>query len=119
MVKHEGMYYMIYSANHYASPDYGIGLAYAEDPMGPWTKDENNPILQNPDNLVGTGHSAFFRDKENKLYMVYHAHNSTEEVHPRKAYFNQVKFISVEGEKRFTLKVLDQRNEPKVRPKKD
>ncbi|MEX2477159.1 MAG: glycoside hydrolase family 43 protein [Gracilimonas sp.] len=116
VIKHEGMYYMIYSGNHYASPDYGIGLAYAEDPMGPWTKDENNPILQNPDSLVGTGHSAFFRDKQDELYMVYHAHNSTEEVHPRKAYFNPIIFKEVEGENRFTMEVQAPRSEAKARP---
>lgn len=116
VIKHKGMYYMIYSGNHFASPDYGIGLAYAEDPMGPWTKDENNPILQNPNGLVGTGHSAFFEDKQDKLYMVYHAHNSMENVHPRKAYFNPVTFEEVEGENRFTLKVQHPRTEAKTTP---
>lgn len=116
VLKHEGIYFMSYSGNHYASPDYGIGLAYAESPMGPWIKDDNNPILQNPEGLVGTGHSAFFKDKQGKLHMVYHAHNSTEEVQPRKAYYNPVKFEKIDGENRFTLIVEEPRTEAKATP---
>lgn len=116
VIKHEGMYYMTYSANHYASPDYGIGLAYANNPLGPWTKDKNNPILQNPDSLVGTGHSAFFRDKADQLYIVYHAHNSKEEVHPRKVYFNPVEFVKIDNEERSMLEVQEPRYEPKAKP---
>ncbi|MEX0720371.1 MAG: glycoside hydrolase family 43 protein [Balneolaceae bacterium] len=115
VIKYKGLYYMIYSANHYASPDYGIGLAYAEDPLGPWKKDENNPILQNADSLVGIGHSSFFTDEEDQLYMVYHAHNSAENVHPRKAYFNPVQFVPSDDSDRFTLEVQKPRFEPKAK----
>lgn len=34
VIKHEGKYYMMYSANCYASPDYSIGYAVAETPLG-------------------------------------------------------------------------------------
>src|SRR5690606_16455562 len=49
VVKHKGIYYLMYSANSYESPNYGIGYATATSPMGPWTKYANNPILQFPD----------------------------------------------------------------------
>ncbi|WP_234573450.1 glycoside hydrolase family 43 protein [Rhodohalobacter sp. 614A] len=119
IIKHEGMYYMIYSANHYASPDYGIGMAYAEHPLGPWTKDETNPILQNPDHLVGTGHSMLFEGKDGRLYMVYHAHNDQENIHPRIAYINEVGFVPVEGEDRYRIQVKEPRIEPMYNPPAD
>lgn len=112
IIEHEGMYYMLYSANHYASPDYGIGLAYAEHPMGPWVKDDENPILQNPDDLVGTGHCMLFEGKDGRLYMAYHAHFSQDSVQPRIAYINEVEFIPVEGEDRHRIKVINPRIEP-------
>ena len=43
--KHNGTYYMTYSGNHYADPQYGVGYATAESPLAMWTKSENNPIL--------------------------------------------------------------------------
>lgn len=114
VIKKDDGYYMTYSANHYASPDYGIGLAYADQPLGEWTKSDQNPVIQNPDGLVGTGHSAFFRDKEGELYIVYHTHFSTDEVHPRKVYMNKARFVKSEETDRYQLEILSPRIEPKV-----
>lgn len=94
VIKHEGLYYMTYSANSYESPFYGIGYATAESPYGPWTKYLKNPILQKPDDLVGVGHSAFFKDKDGKLRIVFHAHNSKENIHPRIMYISEVTFTN-------------------------
>lgn len=92
VVKHKGIYYMTYSANSYESPFYGIGFATASSPKGPWTKYENNPILQKPEDLVGVGHSAMFHDKKGKLKIVFHAHRSKESIHPRDMYIADVEF---------------------------
>lgn len=114
--KKNGKYYMTYSANHFASPDYGIGLAFADKPLGKWIKSEQNPLIQNPDDLVGTGHNSLFRDKDGKRYILYHTHNSREEVHPRKVFFNEVRLVESDGEAPYTLEVLSPRFEPKVVP---
>lgn len=36
ILKRNGMYYLIYSANHYQSQDYAVGYATATSPLGPW-----------------------------------------------------------------------------------
>ncbi len=92
VVKHNGVYYMTYSANSYESQFYGIGVATATNIAGPWAKYENNPILQKPGTLVGVGHSAMFTDKEGKLRIVFHAHNSNTIIHPRHMYISSVTF---------------------------
>ena len=46
VLKKEGIYYLIYSANHFESKNYGVGYATSDSPMGPWKKYEENPILQ-------------------------------------------------------------------------
>lgn len=92
VVKHKGIYYLSYSANSYESPFYGIGYATATSPLGPWTKYEQNPILQKPDTLVGIGHGAMFTDKEGNLKLVFHAHRSKEKIHPRLMYLTDVIF---------------------------
>ena len=92
VVKHNGVYYMTYSANSYESPFYGIGCATATDIMGEWTKYPDNPLLQKPGELVGVGHSAMFKDKAGEWYIVYHAHKSKTAIHPRNMYISKVGF---------------------------
>lgn len=83
IIKHKGLYYMLYSGNGYKSQNYGIGCAVARDIRGPWKKLPDNPIFQRPGDLVGTGHGAPFYDKKGRLHYVFHAHNNSEKVHPR------------------------------------
>ncbi|NDV70367.1 glycoside hydrolase family 43 protein [Dysgonomonas sp. 25] len=84
VVKRNGVYYLIYSANHYQSHDYGVGYATATSPLGEWKKSATNPIFQHPNpELVGVGHGAMFTDKAGKTKYVFHAHFSTTEIHPR------------------------------------
>ena len=97
VIKHNGIYYMTYSANSYESPYYGIGLATATDIMGEWTKYENNPIYQNVGDLVGIGHSAMFKDKEGNLRIVFHAHHSKTQIQPRNMYISTVSFENMDG----------------------
>lgn len=92
VLRHNGTYYMTYSANSYESPDYAIGVATAQSPAGPWTKSVSNPILRRPGDLVGVGHSAMFTDKDGNLRIVFHAHNSQEKIHPRNMYIGTVIF---------------------------
>ena len=97
VLKHNGIYYMTYSGNSYESPFYGVGVATATSITGPWTKYENNPVLQKPGELVGIGHSAMFTDKEGNLRIVFHAHNSKTQIHPRQMYISKVSFENVNG----------------------
>ena len=90
IIKHDGLYFMFYSGNGYTSHNYGIGCAIARNIRGPWRKLPENPILQLPGRLVGTGHGAPFYDKAGKLHYVFHAHNSNEKVHPRCMYITRM-----------------------------
>lgn len=105
VLKHNGKYYMTYSANSYESPFYGIGFAVAENVNGPWVKYEKNPIFQKPGSLVGVGHSAMFTDKDGNLRIAFHAHNSTEKIHPRHMYISAVSFRKIDGQE---IMVIDQ-----------
>jgi beta-xylosidase len=97
VLKRNGVYYMTYSANSYESQMYGVGVATATNIAGPWIKYANNPILQKPGKLVGVGHSAMFTDKQGKLRIVFHAHNSATQIHPRHMYISIVTFENKDG----------------------
>ena len=83
VIKYKGRYFLLYSGNGYHSQMYGIGCAVADNIRGPWKKLPDNPILQLPSGLYGTGHGAPFYDKKGNMYYVFHAHNNSEKVHPR------------------------------------
>lgn len=75
---HEGKYYLYYSANGYAQKEYAVGVAQADHPLGPYTKQANNPILNyiEKDGAVlvsGPGHNSFFT-VGNELFTSYHTH---------------------------------------------
>lgn len=60
--KHNGTYYLMYSANHYLGENYALGYATAKHPLGPYTKAANNPVLKkNTDrggNVTGPAHNC-------------------------------------------------------------
>lgn len=87
LLKKNGVYYLIYSANHYQNKGYGVGYATSRSPMGPWVKYNKNPLLQGDAGLVGTGHGAPFQCKDGNWKYIFHAHWSDEEIHPRTSYF--------------------------------
>ncbi len=71
--KHNDTYYMTFSGNTFE--DYGVGYATAPTPLGPWTKAEENPILQPEDSkgIYAPGHNSFIHSKDGKeFFMVYH-----------------------------------------------
>jgi beta-xylosidase len=103
VVKHNGVYYMTYSANSYESPFYGIGVATATNINGPWTKYDKNPVYQNVGNLVGIGHSAMFTDKDGKLRIVFHSHNTRTRIHPRIMHISTVGFKQENGKEIMTI----------------
>ena len=96
VIQRKGVYYLTYSANGYQSHDYAVGCATATSPKGPWKKVKNNPILHSCSGLVGLGHHSFFSDKHGKLRIVFHAHNSPDNVHPRNMFISNVSFISLD-----------------------
>jgi beta-xylosidase len=76
MFKHNGTYYMMYSANSYEGKYYAVGYATASNPLGPFTKADNNPVLQenvsNGGTVMGTGHNMVITMPDGELYTVYH-----------------------------------------------
>ena len=72
LLRQGGRYYMTYSANCFAGPDYAVGYATAESPLGPFAKAAENPILERGGEVTGTGHSCLFRTRQGQLLICYH-----------------------------------------------
>ena len=57
----KAVYYLTYSANNWETPQYGVGYATSDSPLGPFRKSPTNPILsQNAQiGMYSTGHGSF------------------------------------------------------------
>jgi beta-xylosidase len=75
--KKDGIYYIMYSANHFGGEHYAVGYATSKSPLGPFKKAANNPILhKNTDQggtVSGTGHNSIIYSPDGKeMFCVYH-----------------------------------------------
>jgi GH43 family beta-xylosidase len=78
VVKHDNKYYLYYSANYFSAKEYGVGVAVAESPEGPFVKSESNPLLTYVEEkgeviVSGPGHNSFFTVGD-ELFTAYHTH---------------------------------------------
>jgi beta-xylosidase len=92
VLKHKGVYYLFYTANDFRNPDYAVGYATSNSPLGPWQKFSGNPVINK--NMLGengTGHGDFFKKRKQYFY-VFHTHNSHTQVRPRKTAIIKVHF---------------------------
>ena len=76
MLKKDKTYYLTYSANYYATKEYCICLAKAENPCGPFEKQEEAIVTykQVNEDFSGPGHCAFFKDNKGNLMVAFHIH---------------------------------------------
>ena len=72
MLKHRGIYYLLYSGGSADTQHYAIGYATAKSPAGPFTKHPGNPIVKKGNGVYGPGHGSVTRDRDGTLWMVYH-----------------------------------------------
>jgi GH43 family beta-xylosidase len=79
--KKNNLYYLMYSANFFASKSYSVGYATSTSPLGPFRKYENNPVLSAVGTEVsGPGHNNIFMSPDGKeMLTVYHTHTNPAE----------------------------------------
>lgn len=93
VVKEEGQYYLLYSANDFRNPDYAVGYAVSDSPVGPWEKSEGNPIISSHNTgQPGSGHGDIIESENGDIYYVLHTHYSPQKVHPRKTSIAKLRF---------------------------
>lgn len=92
VLKHNGLYYLTYSANHTRCKDYAVGYAVSDSPWGPFVKYKNNPILHKNDEVTGTGHHSFACLDDGRILCSYHCHCSLDSFLPRKVCLDWARF---------------------------
>lgn len=75
ILKHNGKYYLFYSANYFDSRSYSIGYAVSDRPEGPFVKNKNPVLTSEYSEISGTGNNSFFKSIDGKeLFTAYHMH---------------------------------------------
>jgi arabinan endo-1,5-alpha-L-arabinosidase len=77
VMKTRDRYCMVYSGNDFSTPDYGIGLAYADRPLGPFSK-YPDPIVRTTAEWSGPGHPSVAAGPDGSPMMFFHAFRSGE-----------------------------------------
>ncbi len=86
MIKHDGKYYMTFSADKYYMTSYSVNYSVSDSPLGTFVRDFENPVLKCDDldyadadnpHLYGPGHHSFVEAPNGKdMLIVYHAHRT-------------------------------------------
>ncbi|MBQ4599798.1 MAG: family 43 glycosylhydrolase [Clostridia bacterium] len=93
IVKHGGLYYLLYAGGNYNST-YGVGYAVSENPLGPYTKYDCNPILTSNDQSFGVGAASVFPSADgSEHYIVYLRNYSYAAVRPLQTCMDRIQFV--------------------------
>jgi arabinan endo-1,5-alpha-L-arabinosidase len=68
----EGRYWLFYAGNDFSTPAYGIGVAVADHPLGPYTK-QGEPLLKSTREWVAPGHASVAPGIHGKPQLFFHA----------------------------------------------
>ena len=113
LLKHNGKYYLTYSAGRYSDNSYQVGQAVSDNILGPYrklTEAEGGLLISGgiagSQEVSGTGHHSFVTVGD-KLYMIYHRHNDVIVAGgARNAAVDEIKWITVKDKDGNDLEVM-------------
>jgi len=65
-------YWLFYAGNDFSTPSYGIGVAIADHPMGPYVK-QGEPLLRSTREWLAPGHASVAPGLDGKPQLFFHA----------------------------------------------
>jgi len=72
VTKQQGRYWMFYAGNDFSTPAYGIGVAVADDPFGPYEK-RAEPLLKSNREWWAPGHASVAAGLDGRPQLFFHA----------------------------------------------
>lgn len=72
VTRQDGRYWLFYAGNDFSTPDYGIGVAVADHPLGPYEK-QGEPLLQSTRDWWGPGHPSVAPGLDGSPQLFFHA----------------------------------------------
>jgi hypothetical protein len=72
VTRQKDRYWMFYAGNDFASPAYGIGVAVADHPLGPYVK-QTEPLLKSTREWTAPGHASVAPGLDDDPQLFFHA----------------------------------------------
>ena len=72
VTRQNGRYWMFYAGNDFSTPAYGIGVAVADHPLGPYEK-QGEPLLQSNRDWWAPGHASVAPGADGRPQLFFHA----------------------------------------------
>ena len=72
VTKQQGRYWMFYAGNDFSTPAYGIGVAVADHPLGPYEK-QAEPLLKSTSKWWAPGHASVAPGADGRPQLFFHA----------------------------------------------
>jgi len=72
VTRQEGRYWLFYAGNDFSTASYGIGVAIADHPLGPYTK-QGEPLLKSTREWLAPGHASVAPGVEGRPQLFFHA----------------------------------------------
>ena len=85
-----GRYWLFYAGNDFSTPSYGIGVAVADHPLGPYTK-QGEPLLRSTREWTAPGHASVAPGLTGKPQLFFHA------FHPGTGGYNMFRALLTAG----------------------
>lgn len=72
VTRQQGRFWLFYAGNDFSTPSYGIGVAVADHPLGPYTK-QPEPLLRSTREWVAPGHASVAPGVDGQPQLFFHA----------------------------------------------
>ena len=72
VTKQQGRYWLFYAGNDFCTPNYGIGVAVADHPLGPYVK-QPEPLLKSTRDWWAPGHASVAPGLDGQPQLFFHA----------------------------------------------
>ena len=72
VTRQAGRYWLFYAGNDFATPSYGIGVAVADRPLGPYVK-QGEPLLRSTTDWTAPGHASVAPGPDGRPQLFFHA----------------------------------------------
>jgi hypothetical protein len=72
VTRHKDRYWLFYAGNDFSTPSYGIGVAVADHPLGPFAK-QGEPLLRSTREWLAPGHASVAPGLGGKPQLFFHA----------------------------------------------
>ena len=90
VTRQEGRYWLFYAGNDFSTPSYGIGVAVADHPLGPYTK-QGEPLLRSTREWSAPGHASVAPGLDGEPQLFFHA------FHPGTGGYNMFRALLTAG----------------------